>query len=245
MLFNIQNPRTGGQKKIDIEEDHKVRAVLEKSLGDQIDGAALGFPGYIFKITGGSDKEGFPMKQGVRVNSRVKLLLTRGSLGYRAHWGRSGMRKRKTVRGCIVGNDIRVLQLIVLHTPEEKASDLEALEAGVPRTLLPKRASTVRRLLHLSAGADVRKEMPKHKSVLKSGKHKGKAHFSRVKVQRLITPVVRRRRDKKVVVKRARQERSATLRREYQHKVDRLAKLSVQRTAAKRLRVQRAQGASK
>jgi len=46
-------------------------------MGQEIDGEVLGeeFKGYIFKITGGNDKQGFPMKQGVLVNGRVRLLL--------------------------------------------------------------------------------------------------------------------------------------------------------------------------
>lgn len=42
--------------------------VLGDDLGDQ-------FKGYIFKIAGGNDKQGFPMKQGVVTNTRVRLLL--------------------------------------------------------------------------------------------------------------------------------------------------------------------------
>ncbi len=46
-------------------------------MGQEIDGDVLGdeFKGYIFRITGGNDKQGFPMKQGVLVNGRVRLLL--------------------------------------------------------------------------------------------------------------------------------------------------------------------------
>lgn len=36
------------------------------------------FRGYVFKIMGGCDKQGFPMKQGVLTPGRVHLLLHRG-----------------------------------------------------------------------------------------------------------------------------------------------------------------------
>lgn len=36
------------------------------------------FKGYVFKIMGGCDKQGFPMKQGVLTPGRVRLLLHRG-----------------------------------------------------------------------------------------------------------------------------------------------------------------------
>ena len=38
----------------------------------------------ICSITGGNDKQGFPMKQGVLCNHRVRLLLADGSSCYRA-----------------------------------------------------------------------------------------------------------------------------------------------------------------
>lgn len=222
IFFTLQNPATGGQTKVEVDDQLKLKHVMGKSIGDEIEGDGIGFPGYVFKITGGSDRQGFPMKQGVHVSSRVKLLLERGTVGYRAHWGRSGERKRRAVRGCIVANDIRVINMIVVRSGEAK---IEALEVENPRLLLPKRANKVRKLLNLPSVANPVKNMPKHKT----GKKK---HFHRVKVQRLMTPAVRRRRSEKKVATKARQERAAAAKRVYQHKVDRLAKLSVQRKAA-------------
>lgn len=37
------------------------------------------FKGYVFKISGGQDKQGFPMKQGVLTNGRVFLLMKPGA----------------------------------------------------------------------------------------------------------------------------------------------------------------------
>jgi hypothetical protein len=34
--------------------------------------------GYVFRITGGNDKQGFPMVQGIMQNKRVRLLLGKG-----------------------------------------------------------------------------------------------------------------------------------------------------------------------
>ena len=36
------------------------------------------FKGYVFKIKGGCDKQGFPMKQGVLIPGRASLLMHRG-----------------------------------------------------------------------------------------------------------------------------------------------------------------------
>jgi ribosomal protein S6E (S10) len=39
------------------------------------------FKGYVFKIMGGCDKQGFPMKQGVLTSGRVRLLLHMSEIG--------------------------------------------------------------------------------------------------------------------------------------------------------------------
>ena len=53
----------------------------DKRISQEVDGEVLGpeFNGYIFKITGGNDKQGFPMMQGVLLNTRTRLLLKKGT----------------------------------------------------------------------------------------------------------------------------------------------------------------------
>ena len=48
-------------------------------MGQEIDGEVMGeqFKGYIFRITGGNDKQGFQMKQGILVNGRTRILYKR------------------------------------------------------------------------------------------------------------------------------------------------------------------------
>ena len=53
------------------------------------------FKGYIFKIMGGNDKQGFGMKQGVLTASRVFLLMTQKTSGFRGIGRRKGERRRK------------------------------------------------------------------------------------------------------------------------------------------------------
>lgn len=68
--------------------------------------------GYIVRISGGNDKQGFPMKQGVLTTGRVRLLLSKGHSCYRPR--RSGERRRKSVRGCIVDAQLSVLNLVII-----------------------------------------------------------------------------------------------------------------------------------
>lgn len=49
-------------------------------MGCEIDGAIMGdeFKGYVFRINGGNDKQGFAMKQGILVNGRTRILFRKG-----------------------------------------------------------------------------------------------------------------------------------------------------------------------
>ena len=79
------------------------------------DAAALQeYKGYIFKIMGGQDKQGFGMKQGVLTPGRVQLLMTPGDSCFRGFGRRNGERRRKSVRGCIVSQDLSVLNLAIV-----------------------------------------------------------------------------------------------------------------------------------
>ena len=82
------------------------------------------------------------MKQGVLSNQRVRLLLKKGHSCYRPR--RSGERKRKSVRGCIVGSDLSVLNLVVIVKGEGEIPGLT--DATKPRRLGPKRATKIRSL---------------------------------------------------------------------------------------------------
>lgn len=152
-------------------------------MAQEVDGSVLGeeFNGYIFRISGGNDKQGFPMRQGVLCNHRVRLLCQKGHKAYRPR--RQGERKRKSVRGCIVSNDIAVLNLVVTQTGET----VEGLTDGtVPRRLGPKRANNIRKLFNLTKEDDVRKFVIARTFTNKKGITVRKAP----KIQRLVTPLV-------------------------------------------------------
>ena len=52
------------------------RSLYEKRLAAEVDGDDIGeeFKGYVLKITGGQDKQGFSMHQGVLTADRVRLM---------------------------------------------------------------------------------------------------------------------------------------------------------------------------
>lgn len=123
------------------------------------------------------------MKQGVLVNHRVRLLLSKGHSCYRPR--RTGERKRKSVRGCIVGSDLSVLSLVVVKKGDGEIPGLT--DTTVPRRLGPKRASKIRRLFNLSKEDDVRKYVIRREIPAKKEGKKPKSKAP--KIQRLVTPV--------------------------------------------------------
>lgn len=198
MKLNLGYSVTSCNKTIPIDDENKLRLFYDKRIGQEIQADSLGdeFKGYVFKITGGCDKAGFPMKQGVLTNSRVRLMLPRGVVGFQAWRGRKGERRRKSVRGCIVSGDIAVINLVVVKKGDK---DIEGLTDTVkPRTLGPKRASKLRKLFNLSKKDDVRKFVIKHKVIIGKKTKEPTVIQRGPKIQRLITPERLRR---KVAVK--------------------------------------------
>ena len=121
-----------------MDDDKRVRQFFDRRMGTEIDGEVLAdeYKGYLFRISGGNDKQGFPMKQGVLVNGRVRLLMKKRVSTYIPR--RTGERKRKSVRGCICGPDLAVIQLRITKKGENEIEGLT--DAERPRRLGPKRA---------------------------------------------------------------------------------------------------------
>merc|ERR1711981_185116 len=174
----------GSQKLIEIEDDRKLRVFMDKRMGQEVPGDSVGdeFKGYIFKITGGNDKHGFPMKQGVMHPTRVRLLLSDGHYCYRPR--RTGERKRKSVRGCIVGMDLSVLALAIVKKGDAELPGVT--DVVHPKRLGPKRATKIRRFFGLSKEDDVRKFVIRRE--VQPKKEGGKPYTKAPKIQRLVTP---------------------------------------------------------
>jgi len=217
MKLNIAYPSSGAQKLIEILDEHKLRIFYEKRMGAEVEVDSLGdeWKGYVLRITGGNDKQGFPMKQGVLSNVRVRLLLSKGHSCYRPR--RTGERKRKSVRGCIVDANLSVLALTVVKKGEQEIPGLTDVQ--IPRRLGPKRASKIRKLFNLSKEDDVRTYVIKRPLPQKEGK---KQRFKAPKIQRLITPVMLQRKRHIVALKRRRAEKR-------KHEAAEYAKLLAQR----------------
>lgn len=104
MAFKVvmADPEKGKSYQLEAREP-AARKLVGLRIGDKFDGEIVGLPGYEIQITGGTDKDGFPMRADVAGPGRTSVLLS-GGPGFRSR-GR-GERKRKRVRGCRISDDI-------------------------------------------------------------------------------------------------------------------------------------------
>merc|ERR1711904_259142 len=117
---------------------------------------------------------------------------------------RNGTRKRRSVRGCIVGQDLATMFLVMTKKGEQELPGLT--DDQRPRRLGPKRASNIRKLFNLEKKDDVR-----HFVVRREVKPKKK---KAPRIQRLVTPAMLQRkryfrsqtRNKMVLAKKLKQE---------------------------------------
>merc|ERR1712003_221435 len=212
----------GCQKLIEIEDDRKLRVFFDKKMAQEVPGDSLGdeWKGYVFRIGGGNDKQGFPMMQGVLTNGRVRLLL--GAQHSCSRPRRTGQRHRRSVRGCIVDANLSVLHLIIIKKGE---ADIPGLTDNTqPRRLGPKRAGKIRKLFNLSKEDDVRQYVVHRPLPEKDGK---KPRSKAPKIQRLVTPARIQRKRKVLALKRQRVEKNKAQAADY-------AKLLAQRQREKR-----------
>jgi small subunit ribosomal protein S6e len=209
MKLNIAYPATGCQKMIDVDDDRKLRLFYDKRVGHEVEGDALGddFKGYILRISGGNDKQGFPMLQGVLTTQRVRLLMRKGYKCYRQR--KRGEMKRKSIRGCIVSADLSVLNLVVVRKGEAEIPGLT--DAIKPRRLGPKRASKIRKLFNLKKDDDVRQFVIR-RQIVKDGK---KPVWKAPNIQRLVTPARLKHKKERKAIKVQRYKKSKAEAQEY------------------------------
>jgi len=97
-----------------------------KKIGDSFKGTIFGIPGledYEFLITGGSTKDGFPMKKGLHGTIKKRLLLSKG-VGYKPKGSKKKVRKKKMVRGEVIADDIAQVNTKVIKEGAKKLEEI-------------------------------------------------------------------------------------------------------------------------
>ena len=116
----INYPKNGKSYKKIIDED-KMNPIVGLRIGGEFDGGVIDMPGYKLRITGGTDKDGFPMRKGIHTSGRIKVLVS-GGTGYKPK--NKGVRRRKTLRGEIVDKDIAQLNVVVVKEGKKSIEEM-------------------------------------------------------------------------------------------------------------------------
>ena len=127
MAFKVVVSDKDVSYQIEVDDGKQLNGL---KIGEEFDGQIVGLDGYTLKITGGSDKNGFTMKKDVDGPRRIKSLLS-GGIGYKPK--AKGVKRRKTVRGNTISDDIVQINTIVtkagiktiseILNPEEEAEE--------------------------------------------------------------------------------------------------------------------------
>ncbi|HSV42054.1 MAG TPA: 30S ribosomal protein S6e [Methanomassiliicoccales archaeon] len=114
----INDVKTGKSYQVTVS-GHHANSLIGKKIGDVVDGIFVGLPGYKLTVTGGSDKDGFPMRKDLPGPRRKKILVARGH-GFLTD--EVGLRKKKTFRGNAIAPDTVQLNMKIT-TPGAKPID--------------------------------------------------------------------------------------------------------------------------
>jgi len=110
----VSDPASKTSKAASLEGT-KAQALIGKSIGEEVDGKFLGLGNVKLRITGGTDKDGVPMRFDIQGAARKRAILSSG-VGYRE--GSGGERQRRLVRGRTVSEEtLQVNSVIVAGSP--------------------------------------------------------------------------------------------------------------------------------
>jgi len=112
----ISDPESGTSKVVELEEA-RAAPLIGRKIGEILDGSIVDMPGKKVQITGGSDKDGFPMRQNVHGGVRRQVILS-GGVGFNPR--QEGERRRKTVRGNVITDEIVQVNMKIVVPPKEE-----------------------------------------------------------------------------------------------------------------------------
>ncbi len=130
-LLIVSDPSTGKSQKVELE-DARMTPLIGKKIGDIIDGAVANMAGYKLKITGGTDKDGIPMRPDIHGSAKSQKILS-GGVGF--HPKSEGERRRKVVRGNTISSESRFINFAVVGQPKSKiAESVEKAEKSAKKS---------------------------------------------------------------------------------------------------------------
>ncbi len=101
--------------------DPQAAGFLGKRIGETVGGELIGAGGYTFRISGGTDKSGFPMRSDLPGGRQVRLYVGNG-FGF--HAPRNGMRRRRSFRGNTISEQTVQINLTVEQSGPQPLAEL-------------------------------------------------------------------------------------------------------------------------
>jgi small subunit ribosomal protein S6e len=122
----LSDPEARTSKAVEVE-GARAAPLIGKRIGETIDGSVVGLSGHKLQITGGSDKDGFPMRPNIHGGVRVRAILS-GGVGF--HSKQEGERRRKTLRGNVITEEIVQINMKIIEKPRKTEKPKEAKKEG-------------------------------------------------------------------------------------------------------------------
>jgi small subunit ribosomal protein S6e len=113
----VSDPQAGTSKVVELEEA-RAAPFIGRKLGETLDGSVVDLPAHTVQILGGSDKDGVPMRGNVHGGVRRRVVLS-GGAGFSPK--KKGERRRKTVRGNIITDEIVQINMKIVERPAKPA----------------------------------------------------------------------------------------------------------------------------
>ncbi len=106
-------------------EGTKAQALVGKSIGEEIDGKLLGIGNLKVRITGGTDKDGIPMRFDIQGSAKKRAVLS-GGVGFKPE--NKGQRVRRVLRGRTVAEDTAQINSVITSGELERVEKTEKQE---------------------------------------------------------------------------------------------------------------------
>ncbi len=115
MRRQIWQHNTSGERYVVEIEDARMTPLIGKKIGEVVDGAVANMAGYKLKITGGTDKDGVPMRPDIHGSGKSHVILS-GGVGF--HPKADGEGRRKFIRGNTISAESKFINLAVAGQPK-------------------------------------------------------------------------------------------------------------------------------
>ncbi|NIM44644.1 MAG: 30S ribosomal protein S6e [Nitrososphaeria archaeon] len=136
--LNVADPKEGKTTSVEVDEPESL-TLLNRKIGDVVNGGALGLQWEKLRISGGSDNSGIPMRSEVHGGVKKRVLLSSG-VGMK-DIKRKGFRKRKVIRGNTITRDTYQINMVMVEEKPKKVEEKPKKVEEKPKKSKSKKSS--------------------------------------------------------------------------------------------------------